>query len=102
MGGLPAMPRAAAAPCIYIPTALLGGFGIVGGQIPIATGAAFYQIPRNKEEVAICFMGDGAIAQGAFHESLNMASLWNFPASMSSKTINGAWEPLSIGPFVCD
>lgn len=59
---------------------LLGGFGIVGGQIPIATGAAFtlkYQDKRN--EVAVCFMGDGAVAQGAFHESLNIAALWKLP-----------------------
>lgn len=59
---------------------LLGGFGIVGGQIPVATGAAFsikYQNQTGK--VAICFLGDGAVAQGAFHESLNIASLWNLP-----------------------
>lgn len=67
---------------------LLGGFGIVGGQIPIATGAAFAidylkKVPGIKEakskEVAICFFGDGAVAQGAFHESLNLAALWNLP-----------------------
>lgn len=59
---------------------LLGGFGIVGGQIPIATGAAFTIKYRNiTDEVAICFLGDGAVAQGAFHESLNLASLWNLP-----------------------
>ncbi len=59
---------------------LLGGFGIVGGQIPIATGAAFtVKYKENKEEIAICFMGDGAVAQGAFHESLNLASLWDLP-----------------------
>lgn len=59
---------------------LLGGFGIVGGQIPIATGAAFtIKYQDKKEEVAICFLGDGAVAQGAFHESLNIASLWNLP-----------------------
>lgn len=59
---------------------LLGGFGIVGGQIPIATGAAFtIKYRDNKNEVAICFLGDGAVAQGAFHESLNLASLWNLP-----------------------
>lgn len=59
---------------------LLGGFGIVGGHIPIATGAAFsakYQ--EQKGRVAVCFLGDGAVAQGAFHESLNLASLWNLP-----------------------
>lgn len=59
---------------------LLGGFGIVGGQIPIATGAAFtIKYLDQKEEVAICFLGDGAVAQGAFHESLNLASLWDLP-----------------------
>lgn len=59
---------------------LLGGFGIVGGQVPIATGAAFtLKYKGVKGEVAICFLGDGAVAQGAFHESLNLASLWNLP-----------------------
>ncbi len=67
---------------------LLGGFGIVGGQIPIATGAAFTinylkSVPELKNrpncDAAICFMGDGAVAQGSFHESLNLAALWNLP-----------------------
>ncbi len=59
---------------------LLGGFGIVGGQVPIATGAAFAAKYQDKrDEVAICFMGDGAVAQGAFHESLNLAALWKLP-----------------------
>jgi pyruvate dehydrogenase E1 component alpha subunit len=59
---------------------LLGGFGIVAGQVPIATGAAFtLKYQNNKNEVAICFLGDGAVAQGAFHESLNLASLWSLP-----------------------
>jgi len=59
---------------------LLGGFGIVGGQTPIATGAAFTLKYKGKDnEVAICFMGDGAVAQGAFHESLNLAALWDLP-----------------------
>jgi pyruvate dehydrogenase E1 component alpha subunit len=67
---------------------LLGGFGIVGGQVPIATGAAFAiryrkavaELQREETgDVAVCFLGDGAVAQGAFHESLNLASLWNLP-----------------------
>lgn len=59
---------------------LLGGFGIVGGQIPVATGAAFsIKYQNQKGRVAVCFLGDGAVAQGAFHESLNLASLWNLP-----------------------
>ena len=59
---------------------MLGGFGIVGGHLPIAAGAAFsLKYLKKKNEVAICFLGDGATAQGAFHESLNLASLWNLP-----------------------
>lgn len=59
---------------------LLGGFGIVCGQVPIATGAAFsIKYQEIKNEVAVCFLGDGAVVQGAFHESLNLASLWNLP-----------------------
>lgn len=58
---------------------MLGGFGIVGGQIPIATGAAFSLKYQQKDSIAICFIGDGAVPQGAFHESLNMASLWSLP-----------------------
>jgi len=58
---------------------LLGGFGIVGGQIPIGTGAAFTLKYKKQKGVAICFFGDGAVAQGAFHESLNLASLWDLP-----------------------
>ena len=67
---------------------LLGGFGIVGGQIPIATGAAFTinylkSVPELASvkncDVAVCFLGEGAVAQGSFHESLNIASLWDLP-----------------------
>jgi pyruvate dehydrogenase E1 component alpha subunit len=58
---------------------LLGGFGIVGGHIPIATGAAFTAKYKKEENVSVCFLGDGAVAQGAFHESLNLASLWDLP-----------------------
>lgn len=59
---------------------MLGGFGIVGGQIPVAAGAAFtIKYKDIKGEVAVCFLGDGAVAQGAFHESLNLASLWDLP-----------------------
>lgn len=59
---------------------LLGGFGIVGGQIPVATGAAFsLKYLDKKDQLSICFMGEGAVAQGAFHEALNLASLWDLP-----------------------
>lgn len=59
---------------------LLGGFGIVGGQVPIATGAGFaLKYQEIKDQVSVCFLGDGAVAQGAFHESLNLAALWDLP-----------------------
>ncbi len=59
---------------------MLGGFGIVGGHLPIANGAAFaLKYQDVKDQFALCFLGDGAVAQGAFHESLNMASLWDLP-----------------------
>jgi pyruvate dehydrogenase E1 component alpha subunit len=57
----------------------LGGHGIVGGQAPLATGAA-WKIKSNKEDlVVLCFVGDAAINQGQFHEALNMAAIWNLP-----------------------
>jgi len=59
---------------------MLGGFGIVGGHIPVAAGAAFALNYLGQENLAsICFLGDGAVAQGAFHETLNLASLWDLP-----------------------
>lgn len=59
---------------------MLGGFGIVSGQVPVATGAAFtIKYLDQKDKVALCFLGDGAMAQGAFHEALNLASLWDLP-----------------------
>ena len=58
---------------------LLGGYGIVGGQIPIATGAALAIDYRGGEEIVMCTLGDGTTAIGAFHESLNIAGLWDLP-----------------------
>jgi pyruvate dehydrogenase E1 component alpha subunit len=60
--------------------AMLGGHGIVGGQIPVGTGAAFSAKYRKTGGVSVTFLGDGASPQGTFHESLNMASLWGLPA----------------------
>ncbi|RWE25178.1 MAG: thiamine pyrophosphate-dependent dehydrogenase E1 component subunit alpha [Mesorhizobium sp.] len=53
--------------------------GIVGGGIPLATGCAFSAKVRGVDQVALCFFGDGAVNQGTFNESLNMASLWKLP-----------------------
>lgn len=57
----------------------LGGNGIVGAQIPLATGVAFKQMYTEDGGVTLCYFGDGAIHQGAFHESLNLAKIWNLP-----------------------
>jgi len=53
--------------------------GIVGGTIPLALGAAFAAKERKKKQVAVVFFGDGAGQAGPFHESLNIASLWQLP-----------------------
>lgn len=58
---------------------MLGGYGIVGGQIPLATGAALAIDYRGGDEVVLCTMGDGTTNIGAFHESLNIAALWDLP-----------------------
>lgn len=53
-----------------------GGYGIVGGHIPLATGAAYALRFRGTDRVCLCFLGDGAINGGSFHEPANMAGLW--------------------------
>lgn len=58
---------------------MFGGNGIVGGQIPVATGVGLKIKYRKERGVALCYFGDGAIHQGAFHESLNLAKIWNLP-----------------------
>jgi pyruvate dehydrogenase E1 component alpha subunit len=57
----------------------MGGYAIVGQTCPIAIGIAYAVAMRGLPEVVICFLGDGAVNQGTFHESLNMASLWRLP-----------------------
>lgn len=56
-----------------------GGHGIVGGQIPLGAGIAFAEKYKGTKNVTLCYMGDGAIRQGAFHETLNMAMNWKLP-----------------------
>jgi pyruvate dehydrogenase E1 component alpha subunit len=57
----------------------LGGNGIVGAHIPLATGVGLKIHYKKEDGVVLCFFGDGAIHQGSFHESLNMAKIWNLP-----------------------
>lgn len=58
---------------------MMGGHGIVGGQIPLGAGIAFAEQYLGTKNVSVCYMGDGAVRQGAFHEAMNMAMLWKLP-----------------------
>ena len=57
----------------------VGGHGIVGGQIPLGAGLGFAEKYKGTDNLAICYIGDGAVRQGAFHETLNMAMTWKIP-----------------------
>jgi pyruvate dehydrogenase E1 component alpha subunit len=61
------------------PHRFFGGHGIVGGQIPLGAGIAFAEKYNNTGNICVCYMGDGAVRQGAFHEAFNMAMLWKLP-----------------------
>ena len=56
-----------------------GGWGIVAGQLPIATGLALGLVRQNRPQAVLCELGDGAINMGAWHESLNLAAVWRLP-----------------------
>ncbi len=56
-----------------------GGHGIVGGQIPLGAGIAFAEKYKGTNNVTLCYMGDGAVRQGALHETFNMSMLWKLP-----------------------
>ena len=57
----------------------LGGHGIVGGGMPLAVGVGFAIRYKKTDQVCVCFFGDGAVNEGAFHEALNLAALWSLP-----------------------
>jgi pyruvate dehydrogenase E1 component alpha subunit len=58
---------------------MLGGWGIVCGQLPIATGVALALVQQDGAQAVLCELGDGAVNMGAWHESLNLAGVWNLP-----------------------
>ena len=66
-----------------------GSNGIVGGGLPISLGTAFASAYRGENKVTVCFFGDGATNEGTFHESLNLASLWNLPVIFCCE--NNGW-----------
>jgi TPP-dependent pyruvate/acetoin dehydrogenase alpha subunit len=75
---------------------VLGSFAIVGAHLPIATGAAFAARYRGTDEVTLCFFGDGATNIGAFHEALNLASIWKLPAIfVCENNLYGEYSPLA-------
>ena len=57
----------------------MGGYAIVGGQMPIAVGLALAIKHRSEDRAVLCFFGDGAVNQGEYHESMNLAALWKLP-----------------------
>lgn len=57
----------------------MGGHGIVGGQVPLGAGIGWAIKYRGEDRVCVCFMGDAAVNQGAFHEALNMSAVWELP-----------------------
>jgi pyruvate dehydrogenase E1 component alpha subunit len=60
-------------------TNFLGGHAIVGAHLPIAVGVAFAIKYRGSDQVIVCYFGDGAVPEGEFHESMNLAALWKLP-----------------------
>jgi pyruvate dehydrogenase E1 component alpha subunit len=58
---------------------MFGGYGIVGGHVPLAAGVAFASKYRGTDDVTLCFLGEGSVPQGAFHEGISLAGLWKLP-----------------------
>jgi pyruvate/2-oxoglutarate/acetoin dehydrogenase E1 component/TPP-dependent pyruvate/acetoin dehydrogenase alpha subunit len=84
----------------------LGATGIVGGNIPVAVGAALAQKIMGTDKVVLCFFGDGASNTGNFHEALNMASLWDLPVIFvvenNMYAMSVPWAKSSALPNVAD
>lgn len=72
---------------------ILGANGIVGAGIPIALGSALAHAVRRTDGVAVVFFGDGAMAEGVLHESLNLAALWQLPLLLVCE--NNGWSEFS-------
>jgi pyruvate dehydrogenase E1 component alpha subunit len=80
----------------------MGGHGIVGGQIPLGAGIAFAIRYRGEDTICLCFMGDAAVNQGSFHETLNMAAVWHLPVIFAVENneygMGTAWRRVSATP----
>ena len=76
---------------------MIPAIAIVGGNIPVATGAALAFKMRNEKRVAVSFMGDGATNEGAFHEGVNMGAIWNLPVIyVVENNLYGASTPVEM------
>ena len=64
---------------VDVENGMLGSYGIVGSNLPIANGAAWSAQLRGSDQVTVCFFGDGGANIGAFHEALNLAAVWELP-----------------------
>jgi len=74
----------------------LGSFAIIGGHLPIALGTAFAAQYNETPAVTLCFFGDGSTNIGAFHESLNMASIWKLPVVfVCENNLYGEYSPIA-------
>jgi len=84
----------------------LGATGIVGGNIPVAVGAALAQKLQETDRVVLCFFGEGASNTGNFHEAMNMAALWSLPVIFICENnmyaMSVPWEKASHMPNVAD
>lgn len=82
----------------------LGGHGIVGAQVPLAAGVGWAIRYRGEDRVCLCFLGDAAVNQGAFHEALNMAAVWKLPVVYVVENnefgMGTAYERVSALPIV--
>ena len=84
----------------------LGATGIVGGNIPVAVGAALAQKLMDTDKVVLCFFGDGACNTGNFHEALNMSSIWKLPVVFvvenNMYAMSVPWKKSSVLPNAAD
>jgi len=82
---------------------IIGANGIVGGSLPISVGAALSAKMRGSGQVTVCFFGDGATAEGSFHEAMNLASLWQVPVILvCQNNLYGLSQPWDGSAYKCD
>ena len=82
---------------------IIGANGIVSGGLPIALGAALSIKLRGTDQVTVCFFGDGATAEGAFHEAMNLSSLWQVPLIfVCQNNLYGLSQPWKKTAYECE